>query len=178
MNARALAFLVLAVGLPSGACGTSAPGPAAPAAAHPPGPAAPGPAAPAAPAAPPTCVSRCLEEYAVPRGPDDDLRGYCDERCAPIEGPSPDCIRHCIQSKEPGAHYDDDGEYQHDEDPRTAAEVAADAAACADSCADVPTVSSPAIQACMAHCDDTEIRCRMDCDPDPFEHECLYMPCD
>lgn len=123
------------------------------------------------------CVSACLDEHAGEGGPDDGLRGYCEERCAPVEGPNSDCVDSCIASKEPGAYYDDDGEYQRYEETRTEEEIAADAEACEEACEDVPTVSGAALEACVAHCEHPEPYCYERCDPDPYD-ACRYAPCD
>jgi hypothetical protein len=123
-------------------------------------------------------VSACLAETAGPDGPDEPLRGYCAELCTPPRAPSATCVDHCVATGEPGAYYDDQGDYHVYEDERTEAERAAHAAACEEQCATVPEVSRDAIEACARHCDpEAPPYCLRECDPDPYD-ECVYTPCD
>jgi len=125
------------------------------------------------------CRARCLGA-AAPSPADGGYAAYCDELCTPPTAPSPACIDSCVASHEPGARYDDDGEYVRDEDTRTDDEKQAQQAECVQTCADVPVVSDAAMQACIDACvgeDGNELTCRTSCDPDPYD-ACKYATCD
>lgn len=168
MRSSPLAALVALVAGPLvGGCRSSSPAAAAP----------PGPAALASTTDDAACRAACLEPHAAAGAA---YAAYCDELCAPATEPNADCVAGCARSHEPGAYYDDDGDYVEHDDERSAERRAADEAACQDECATVPTVSSDALAACVAACTDddgNETSCAIACDPDPYD-ECRYTPCD
>jgi len=130
---------------------------------------------------PVACVGACLDELVGDDEPDDGVRGYCDELCAPIEEPNDRCVDHCITAGEPGAYYNDEGEYEQYDDERTDEEIQAHEAACEEECATIPWVSDDAIEACAHWCnpdaEEPTPSCLAQCDPDPYD-ECTYAPCD
>jgi hypothetical protein len=138
----------------------------------------PAPAA-AADAVAPACATGCRARH--PDAPDPDgYAAYCDELCAPPAGPSAQCVSSCERSHQPGARYDEHGEYVQLDDERDETTRAADAAACTGECATVPTISDEGLAACVAACTaggGGEGACATACDPDPYD-QCRYDPCD
>lgn len=126
-----------------------------------------------------TCVAECGERYpgAAQR---EGYPEYCGELCTPPSEASASCVTSCEKSHEPGAHYDDRGEYVEDEDPRDDAQRQADRARCEEECAQVPVVSDAGMAACVGACTAdgrNESACQAECDPDPYD-QCRYAPCD
>jgi hypothetical protein len=126
------------------------------------------------------CASKCRGRYAqVPDRAAFDA--YCDELCVPgTHEPEESCVRSCEAHHEPGAHYDDSGEYVPDEDTRDEEQIAADADECRTECSSVPVISDESMSACVDACTAQGFRdggCKTDCDPDPYD-ECRYDPCD
>jgi hypothetical protein len=131
----------------------------------------------------PACVSDCHANHPMPTNPE-GYAAYCDEICTPPDEPSQQCVMSCDQSHEPGAHYDDNGDYVQDDDTRDEDQQRADHEHCESECASVPTLSSDAMEACVDAClgdgDGSgagEAICRSSCDPDPYD-QCRYQPCD
>lgn len=126
----------------------------------------------------PACVGACRKRF--PAAADPGFVGYCDELCSPVTEPSTQCQTSCERSHEPGARYDDNGDYVQLEDERDAAQRAADSTACREECSTIPTLSDEALAACVGACTTSggnEASCSASCDPDPYD-ECRYSPCD
>jgi hypothetical protein len=126
-----------------------------------------------------TCVAECGERYpgAAQR---EGYPEYCGELCTSPSEPSAQCVASCEKSHEPGARYDDRGEYVAGEDTRDEAQRQADRAGCEQECAKVPVVSEDGMAACVGACTAdgrNESACQAECDPDPYD-QCRYAPCD
>lgn len=103
-----------------------------------------------------------------------------EEEEAVATAPNRQCVESCEKTHEPGAHYDDDGEYVQDEDTRDEAQKQRDREACEVSCAGVPVLDPDELEACVEACTADgrdEGACRSECDPDPYDL-CRYTPCD